>query len=74
MTEDDLFYQTQIKKNLEFKYNGKTYQLYYDKDENGNDVLMFGELFSAKPYTSFGDLMNNATVDNHFLKNMLENL
>lgn len=71
MTKDDLYFSIQAKKTLEFQFQNKAYTLYYDKDSKGNEIIMFGRLYEAQPYDSFGDLMNNAKIDNYFLKDLL---
>ena len=72
MTKDDLIFLIQTKKEFEFKYNGKTYNMTYDKDKGGNNIIVFGQLYEGKNYKSFGELMNNARIENHFFKDMLD--
>lgn len=74
MTKDDLYYLVQIKKNLEFTFNGKTYQLFYDTNSKGEDVIKFGVLYEPLTYNSYGEFYNNARVENHFFKDMLEDI
>ncbi|WP_294429807.1 hypothetical protein [uncultured Treponema sp.] len=72
MTKDDLIFMINTKREFEFTYNGKNYNLTYDRDDNGNDLILFGERFQGKKYTSFGELMNEARIENHFFREMLD--
>lgn len=74
MTKDQLYFYIQTRKNLEFKFKGKTYTLMYDKDSSGNEILVFGRLFQGEKYGSFGELMNKAKIDNYFFKDLLEDI
>lgn len=71
MTKDDLYFYIETKKTLEFKFQNKTYTLYYDKDSRGNDVIMFGRLYEAESFSSYGELMNKAKIDNYHFKDLL---
>ncbi len=76
MTKENLLFKIQTKTPFEFSYNGRTYNLTYDqkKDKNGNsrDVIVFGVLYEGKIFDSYGDFMNNAKVENHFFREMLD--
>lgn len=72
MTKEEFIYLIETKQNLEFSYNGKTYNLTYDKDESGNQILIFGQLYEGKKYDSIGELLNEAKIENHFFKDMLD--
>lgn len=74
MTKDELYFNIQTKKNLEFKFNEKIYTLMYDKDSSGNEIIVFGRLYEGKKFSSFGDLMNNAKIDNYFFKDLLDDI
>ena len=74
MTKDDLYFYIQSKKELEFTFKGKTYTLNYDKDLSGKDFIIFGQIYEGKKYDSFGELMNNAKVENHYFRELLEDL
>ena len=50
MTKDDIYFFTQAKKELEFKYRGNTYVLNYDKDDNGKEYIIFGPIYETKKY------------------------
>ena len=54
MTKDDLIFLIDTKKTLEFSYNGKNYNLTYDKDEKG-EYIVFGQTFQGEKYKSFGE-------------------
>ena len=71
MTKDDLIFYIQTKKEFEFKYNGKIYNMTYD-DTAGKSFIIFGRLYEGVRYNSYGELMNNARIENHFLKDMLD--
>lgn len=72
MTKDDFFYMIEIRKELEFSYKGKTYQLTYDKNEKGEYKIVFGQLYEGKKYDSLGEFMNTAKVENSYFKDMLD--
>ena len=72
MTKDDIYFYVQAKKELEFKYRENTYVLNYDKDDKGKEYIIFGPIYETKKYDSFGDLMNNARVENHYFKEFIE--
>lgn len=72
MTKEQLLFLIETKKEHEFVYNGKTYNLTYDKDTANNTVIVFGELYQGKRYSSSGELLNTAKIENHFFKDMLE--
>ena len=74
MTKDDLYFYIQTKKTLEFTFKGKNYSLLYDKDSEGNDIIVFGRVYEGKSYSSFGELMNKAKIDNYFFKDLLEDI
>lgn len=74
MTKDDLIFLIETKKEFEFKYNGKTYNMTYDVDKSNHPVIVFGQLYEGKVYKSFGELMNTARIENHFFKDMLEDI
>lgn len=74
MTKEDFIFRLQAKKEMEFLYQGKTYTLTYDTDSNGKEYIIFGRTFEGKKYDSYGSLMNEAKIDNHFFKDMLEDL
>lgn len=72
MTIDDLQFYINVKKPLEFIYKGKIYSLNYDKDINGKEYIRFGLLYEEQKYDSYGEFINSAMIENHFLKEMLE--
>ena len=51
MTKDDIYFFTQAKKELEFKYHDNTYVLNYDKDDNGKEYIIFGPIYETKNMT-----------------------
>lgn len=72
MTKERLLFLIETKKEFEFSYNGKTYNMTYDKDANGNTILIFGQLYEGIKYDSIGELLNNAKIENHYFKDMLD--
>ncbi len=72
MTKDDFYFKIQVKQTMEFKYNNILYNINYDKTSDGKEIILFGRLYEEQKFHSYGDLMNNAKVENHFLKDMLE--
>lgn len=72
MTKEQLFFLIATKKEQEFVYNGKTYNLTYDKDGDNRSVIVFGELYQGQRYSDAGELLNTAKIENHFFKDMLE--
>lgn len=72
MTKDDFYFKIQVKQTMEFKYNSILYNSNYDKTSDGKEIILFGRLYEEQKFHSYGDLMNNAKVENHFLKDMLE--
>lgn len=72
MTKSELFYMIEIHKDFEFTYNGKSYTLTYDKGDDGEYKIIFGQTFEGKKYSSLGEFMNTAKVENSYLKDMLD--
>ena len=74
MTKEQLFFYVETQKVFEFTYKGKVYNMTYDRDEKGNTVLVFGRLYEGKRYSSIGELLNTAKIENHFFKDMLDTI
>lgn len=74
MTKDQLIFLIQTKKEFEFSFNNKNYNLTYDKDDSGKEWIVFGERYEGKKFDSFGELMNKAKVENHFFRELLPEL
>lgn len=74
MTKDDIYFYTQVGKSLEFNFKNKTYSLTYDKDDQGHQIIIFGPLYEGAKYSSFGELMNEAKVENHFFREIIKDL
>lgn len=72
MTKEQFVFMTETQKPLEFKYNNKVYSLNYDKNDKGESFIVFGQLYEGKKYNSVGELLNNAKIENHFFKDMLD--
>lgn len=74
MTLNDLYFAIQVKKVIEFKYNNITYHLIYDKNKDGKEILKFGPLYDETVYESYGELINNAKVENHLFSYFIQNI
>ncbi len=74
MTIKEFQFIIELQKEFEFSYNKVNYNLTYDRDSKGNLIIVFGERYFGKPYSSFGQLMNTARVENHFLKEILKDI
>ena len=74
MKKEDFFFKLEARKEMEFEYKGKSYSLTYDKDDSGKEFIVFGRTFEGKKYDSYGKFMNEAKIENHFFKDMLEDL
>ncbi len=73
MTREDFDFLIACKKPLEFTFRGIVYNLTYGKDEKG-DYIAFGRLYEQQNFYSYGDLLNQARVENHFFREMIEEL
>lgn len=74
MKEEDFFFNIQIQKPMHFLYKDEEYCIKCDKDSNGNQIILFGRTFQEQKYSSYGEFMNTAKVENTFFKHMLEDL
>ncbi len=74
MTKEEFRFLIDTKKPFEFSYKNKNYNLTFGKDDQGKEYIAFGERYMQKNYYSWGDLMNQAKVENSFLREMLEEL
>lgn len=74
MTKDDLIYLIQLHKELEFQYKGKTYSLNYDTDSNGKPLIVFGRQYEGERYSSYGEFINNAKIENSYFREILEDI
>ncbi|MBR5646464.1 MAG: hypothetical protein IKX23_07505 [Treponema sp.] len=72
MTKDDFIFLIETKTEHEFVYKGKIYNLTYDKTDDGKTMIVFGPLFEGQKYSSIGEFLNKAKIDNHFFKDMLD--
>lgn len=59
---------------LEFNFNGKKYCLTYDRAPGGKKWLVFGEQYVGVKYDSYGELMNNARVENCYFRELIPDL
>lgn len=71
MTKDDLILLINTKKEVEFTYNGKLYTMTYGSDKKGSYIAL-GRLYEPVRYYSFGEMMNEAKIENHFFRELLE--
>jgi len=74
MTRDEFLFLIQTEKPYEFTFDGVKYNITYDKDGSGKTCIVFGRLYEGKKYDSYGELMNNAKVGNHFFREILPEL
>lgn len=72
MTKDDFIFLIETKTVHEFVYKGVVYNLTYDKDKDGKDLIIFGRLYEGQKYHSVGEFLNTAKIENHFFKDMLD--
>lgn len=71
MTLEEFRYLIDIKKEYEFVFRGKKYNLTYGKDSNG-DYIKFGQLYEEKKYHSLGEFLNTVKIENSYFKDILE--
>ena len=71
MTKNDLLLLINTKKEFEFTYNKKLYTMTYGSDKKG-DYIALGRLYEPVRYYSFGEMMNEAKIENHFFRELLE--
>lgn len=74
MTKEQLLFILETRDYFEFTYNNKTYSLSIDKSQNGKQIINFGHTYEEEKYDSLGALFNSATIENHFFKDLLEDL
>ena len=72
MIKDELIFKIETQQPFEFQYNGKKYNMMYDKADDGSVIIRFGRLYEEKSFKSYGELMNTARIENHFFKDMLD--
>lgn len=72
MTKDDFLFLIETQTIREFTYKNEIYRLSFDKNPAGNNIIKFGRLYEEKSYDSAGELLNNAKIQNHFFKDMLD--
>lgn len=72
MTKEQFIFLIETQKPFEFTYNNIVYNMTYDKNEKGENVIIFGRLYEGKKYNNAGELLNNARIENHFFKDMLD--
>ncbi len=74
MTLTDFQFIIDTRRAFEFVFNGTKYNLTYDTTPDGKTVFVFGETFLGKRYSSLGELMNEAMIENHYFKDVLPTL
>lgn len=72
MTKDDFLFLLETQTIREFTYKNEIYRLSYDKKSDGKTIIKFGRLYEETEYESAGELLNNARIQNHFFKDMLD--
>lgn len=73
MTLEEFRYLIDIKKEYEFVFRGKKYNLTYGKDSKG-EYFNFGQLYEEKKYYSLGEFLNTVKIENSYFKDVLETL
>ena len=71
MTKEDLIFLIETKKEFEFTYKNVLYSMTYGSDKKG-DYIALGRLYEPVRYYSFGEMMNEARIENHFFRELLE--
>lgn len=71
MTQEALRFFIDTKREIEFSYQGKQYNITYGTDESGGNYILFGETYMGTRYYSFAELMTCAKIQNHYFREML---
>lgn len=71
MTKEDLIFLIETKKEFEFTYKNVLYSMTYGSDKKG-DYIALGRLYEPVRFYSFGEMMNEARIENHFFRELLE--
>lgn len=74
MTKEEFLFKIQTKTEFEFKYKGLDYNLTYGIEDGGKEYILFGRTYEGKKYYSAKELLVNARIENHFFREMLEDL
>ena len=75
MTKDDLYSLLLARHQLEFKYNGKNYCLILDSEIPGKNFYTLGRVYDIpQKFDSWGQMMNEARIENHFFREMIPSL
>ena len=74
MTKEDFIFKVETKTGWSFVYKEKEYNLTYGVDNSGRDYILFGRTFEGEKYYSVKELFNKARIENHFFREMLEDL
>lgn len=71
MTKDQLIFLLDTKKEMEFSYKNRNYNLTYGTDEKGS-YIYFGERYMQKKFYSTVEFLNDAKIENTFFREMLD--
>ena len=72
MTREEFQFIIDIKREYEFLFDGKRYNLTYGKDDCGKDYIALGRLYDTPElYYSFGELINHAKIENQYLRELI---
>ena len=74
MTKEDVIFKIETKSEWSFTWKGLEYSLTYGVDNSGCDYILFGRTFEGEKYYSVKELFNKARIENHFFREMLEDL
>lgn len=71
MSYEDFIFMIETKKEHEFSFKDKIYTITYGNDKNG-DYIAMGQRYEPVKYYSLKELLNNARIENHYFKEMIE--
>lgn len=74
MKEADLKFILETIGRFDFNHSGSDYTIFLDKDGNGKSSFRFGRQYEFTKYSSWGEMMNEAKVENHYFKSVLREL
>ena len=80
MKREELQFALETKHNLEFSFNGRTYILNYAPQalagqSRSGATIKLGLLYDeGETFSSFTDLMVRAKIENHFLREILDDI
>ena len=73
MTKEEFRFLIDSKKEWEFTYKNLVYTMTYGKDSRG-EYIALGRLYEPVRYYSYGELMNEARIENSYFREVLQDL